>query len=168
MHTQTNPGESEEFARLEWAILGLLTTPGDQRPWSQEEIGRAITPVPGSVHDAVERLYRVGLVHRWSRYVNATYAAVRHDEITQECHDNPAVEADRRMEGEILHVVLRTGEVMPMSEKDICRALRVKKKHKLPVLDALNRLVGAGLIERPGGLVRASEAAVRLDAIDNS
>jgi len=27
MHTQTNPGESEEFARLDGAILGLLVTP---------------------------------------------------------------------------------------------------------------------------------------------
>jgi hypothetical protein len=167
MHTQTNPGESGEFARLEWAILGLLVTPYNPRPWSEDEIARAIT-LPGDVHDAVKRLHKVGLVHRWHMLVSATAAAVRNDEITQEPDDNSLLAADRRMEGEILYILLQTRDVLPMSEKDICRALRIKKKNKLGVLDALNRLAGAGLIERPGGLVRASEAAVRLDAIDLS
>lgn len=167
MHTQTNPRESEEFARLEWAILGLLSTSYSQRPWSEEEIERSITTLPGSVHDAIERLRRIGLVHRWGRMVSATVAAVRSDEISQECHDNPAVERDRRVEGEILYLLMRTNGVLPMSEKDIRRALRVKKKNKLDVLDAINRLTGAGLIDRPGGLVVPSAAAVRYGEIDN-
>jgi predicted transcriptional regulator len=165
MHTQTNPGESEEFARLDGAILGLLVTPYNPRPWSEDEIARAIT-LPGDVHDAVKRLHKVGLVHRWHMLVSATAAAVRSEEIAQEPDDNSLLAADRRMEGEVLHILLRTRNVMPMSEKDIRRALRIKKKDKLGVLDALNRLRTAGLVDRPGGLAVASDAAVRLDAID--
>lgn len=165
MHTQTNPGESEEFARLEWAILGLLVTPHNPRPWSEDEIARAIN-LPGDVNEAVKRLHRIGLVHRWSRFVSATAAAVRSDEITQECSENPAVEADRRIEADILHVLHQTRDVLPMSERDIRRALRIKKKDKLAVTDALNRLTGVGLVERPGGLAVASDAAVRYAAIE--
>jgi hypothetical protein len=164
MHTQTNPGESEEFARLDGAILGLLVTPYNPRPWSEDEVARAIH-LPGDVHEAVKRLHKVGLVHRWNRLVSATAAAVRSEEITQEHDDNPVVAADRHMEGEIMHVLLQTRDVMPMSETDIRRALRIKKKNKLGVLDALNRLTGAGLVDRPGGLAVASNAAVRLDQI---
>lgn len=167
MHTQTNPGESEEFARLERAILGLLVTPYNQRPWSEEEFKRVIN-LPGDIREAVERLRQAGLVHRWNRLVSATCAAVRSEEITQEYHDNPVTEEDRRMEGEILHVLLKTRHVLPMSEKDIRRALRIKKKDKLAVLDALNRLDGAALIDRPGGLAVASNAAVRYDYIENN
>lgn len=166
MLTQTNPGESEEFARLERAILGLLVTPYNQRPWSEDEIARAIT-LPGDVHEAVERLHKVGLVHRWNRLVSATVAAVRREEITQEHDDNPVLAADRRMEGEILHVLLQTRNVLPMSEKDIRRALCIKKKNKLDVIDALDRLDGAGLVDRHGGLAVASGAAVRFDYIEN-
>jgi hypothetical protein len=100
--------------------------------------------------------------------VSATAAAVRSEEIAQEPDDNSLLAADRRMEGEVLHVLLRTRNVMPMSEKDIRRALRIKKKDKLGVLDALNRLRTAGLVDRPGGLAVVSDAAVRLDAIDPS
>jgi hypothetical protein len=166
MLTQTNPGESEEFARLERAILGLLVTPYNQRPWSEDEIARAIT-LPGDVHEAVERLHKVGLVHRSNRLVSATVAAVRREEITQETDDNPVVAADRRMEGEILHVLFQTRNVLPMSEKDIRRALCIRKKNKLDVIDALNRLDGAALVDRHGGLSVASGAAVRFDYIEN-
>jgi hypothetical protein len=166
MHTQTNPGESEEFARLEWAILGLLVTPYQQRPWSEAEIERTIS-TPGNVREAVERLRRVGLVHRWGNMVSATCAAVRSEEITQEHNDNPMIEEDRRMEGEILYVLMRTKDVLPMSEKDIRRALRIKKKRKLAVIDGLDHLDAAGLIDRPGGLAVPTDAAVRFDYIDN-
>ncbi len=166
MQTQTNSGESGELAhaRLEWAILGLLVTPYNQRPWSEDEIARAIS-TPGDVHEAVKRLQKIGLVHRWNRMVSATYAAVRSDEIDQEYDhaDNPVLASDRRTEGEILHVLMQTNGVLPMSEKDLRRALRVKKKNKLDVIDAVNRLDGAGLVDRPGGLVVPSAAAIRFD-----
>ena len=166
MHTQPNPGESEEFARLDGAILGLLVDPDDQRPWSEDEIARTIS-TPGNVHDALERLRQVGLVHRWNRLVSATCAAVRSEEISQEHDDNPMVEEDRRMEGEILYVLLRTRDVLSMSEKDIRRALRIKKKNKVGVIDALHHLDAAGLIDRPGGLAVPTEAAVRFDYIED-
>jgi hypothetical protein len=166
MHTQTKPGESEEFTRLEWAILGLLVTPYHQRPWSEDEIARTIS-TPGDVHEAVKRLQKVGLAHRWNRLVSATCAAVRSEEIRQEHDDNPMLAADRRMEGEILHVLMKTRHVLPMSEKDIRRALRIKKKDKLDMIDALNRLDGAGLVDCHGGLAIASDAAVRFDYIES-
>jgi hypothetical protein len=164
MHEQRSPERSEEFARLDGAILGLLVTPYNQRPWSEDEIARAIT-LPGDIQEAVKRLYKIGLVHRWNRLVSASAAAVRSDEIAQEHDDNPLLAADRRMEGEILHVLLQTRDVLPVSEKDIRRALRIKKKDKLDVLDALNRLDRASLVDRPGGLAVASNAAVRLNQI---
>ncbi len=164
MHRQTSPEGSEELsiARLEWAILGLLVTPHNQRPWSEDEIARAIS-TPGDVHEAIKRLRTIGLVHHWNRMVSATYAAVRHEEITQEPDDNPVRTAELLMEHSILHVLMRTNGVLPMSEKDIRRALGAKKKNKLDILDAINRLDGAGLVDRPGGLVVPSPAAVRFD-----
>ena len=162
MHMQTNPEESEEFARLEWAILGLLVTPHNQRPWSEDEIERIIS-TPGDVHEAVTRLRTIGLVHHWNRMVSATYTAVRYEETIQEPDDNPVRTRELRMERSVLHVLMRTNGVLPMSEKDIRRALGNKKKDKLDVLDAINRLDGAGLVDRPGGLIVPSPAAVRFD-----
>lgn len=165
MHKQPNQEQSEELAhaRLEWAVLGLLITPYNQRPWSEAEIARTINQAPGDVHTAVKRLEKIGLAHRWSKMVCATVAAVRSDELTQDCEDNPLRAADLAMEAKILHVLMQTNGVLPMSEKDIRRALGVKKKDALGVLDAINRLDRAGLVDRPGGLVVATAAAVRFD-----
>ena len=54
----------------------------------------------------------------------------------------------------------------PLSEQEIWEAFDAKKhKQKLRITDALDRLDGAGLIERRGGRSIASEVAKNLDRI---
>jgi transcriptional regulator with XRE-family HTH domain len=52
MHEQRSPERSEEFARLDGAILGLLTSPVQQRPLSAVELAREADPRNG--HDDLE------------------------------------------------------------------------------------------------------------------
>lgn len=166
MHTQPNSGESEEFARLDGAILGLLVDPHDQRPWAEAEIVRIIGTTHSSIPDAVARLHQAGLVHRWERFVSATRAAVRFDDITQS--EDLHTRDDRHLEERILELLLTPASRTrnPLSEKEMRRALGIQSKRtKLALLDALCRLQGSGLVDRKGGLAFATEAAARFDQI---
>jgi hypothetical protein len=166
MQTQTNSAGSEEFARLDWAILGLLVNPNEQRPWSEAEIARDIS-TPGNVSDGLARLHKAGLVHRWEGLASATQSAVRFYNLTQS--DDPHTEAERRMEQSILELLLTPSSrsKVPLSEKEIRSELGVPKSKYLELTDALNSLDGAGLLSRAGKLVFASEAASRFDYITN-
>ncbi len=54
----------------------------------------------------------------------------------------------------------------PLTEQDIWEAFNAKdEKRRLNITDALDRLDGAGLIERRGGRSIASEVAQYLDRI---
>jgi hypothetical protein len=165
MHAQTNPEKSEEFARLDGVILGLLVDPEDQRPWAETEIAREVAN-HGNIPDGLDRLHQVGLIHRWDGFVSATRAAVRFHEIgqSQELH----TEHERRMERSILDLLLARGRSIdnPLSEKEIRRAISGRgKKHTLNVTDALDRLYAAGLVDRTDELAFASKAAVCFDQI---
>lgn len=165
MHTQRKQAESKEFARLDRAILGLLVTPDNQRPWSEAEIERKIS-ASGNVAASLDRLHRTGLVHHWNGMVSATHAAVRFEDTTQS--EDPGSEFERRHENAVLEVLLSSGSSHenPTPEKEIQRVLDAQKtKHKLAITDALTRLDGAGLVERRGELAFASPAAVRFDQI---
>jgi hypothetical protein len=166
MHTQPNPGESEEFARLDGAILGLLINRNDQRPWSEAEIVRDIS-TSGNVSDGLARLHKVGLIHRWDGLASATQSAVRFYNLTQS--GGPLTKDDRRMERSILELLLTPSSrsKTPLSEKEIRRELGVSKSKQLDLTDALDRLDRAGLVQRSGKLVFASETAARFDYIMN-
>lgn len=165
MHTQRNQGESAEFARIDRAALGLLVRPEHQRPWAVVEIVRALGCL-GDVEAGLERLHRVGLVHRWNGMVSASHAAVRFSDTT--LSDDPGSAYERRREDAVLEVLLATNTDtgLPMSELELFGALDAKRtKQKLDVTDALARLDGAGLVDRRGDLAFATPAAVRFDQI---
>jgi hypothetical protein len=62
--------------QIQAAVLGLLTDPEVQRPWSVAELEREIGDRVRTA-DALTRLYAAGLIHRLDEYVFATRAAVR-------------------------------------------------------------------------------------------
>jgi len=75
MQDETIPAASTEDARIARAILGLLLQPGQQRPWSVEEVELAIGD-PLATIDALAELHAAGLIHRWDRFVVASHPAV--------------------------------------------------------------------------------------------
>jgi hypothetical protein len=166
MHGERSPGESEEFARIDGAILGLLVNPHEQRPFSEGEVGRDIDPRYEHIAPSLNRLHQAHLIHRWNGMVSATRAAVRFYEIRQAM--DPVLDEDRYIEGSILaHLLAQDdGSPQPLTAEQIRRAMgRRKRKHRLAIFDAIQRLDGIGLLDRSGDLAFASVAAVRFDEI---
>lgn len=165
MLDQRSSVESEAHAHLDQAVLGLLLDSDKQRPWSETEIAREIS-TPGHVPASLKRLRIAGLIHRWNDLVTASRSAVRFHEITQS--DDPASADERQRDKAVLESLLVRGSdgQGPLSEQEICEAFGAKKsKQRLAITDALNRLDGAGLIERRGGRAIASEVATHFDQI---
>jgi hypothetical protein len=165
MLDQRSSVESEAHAHLDQAVLGLLLDSDKQRPWSETEIAREIS-TPGHVPASLKRLRVAGLIHRWNDLVTASRSAVRFHEITQS--DDPASADERQRDKAVLESLLVRGSdgQGPLSEQEICEAFGAKKrKQRLAITDALNRLDGAGLIERRGGRAIASEVATHFDQI---
>jgi hypothetical protein len=161
MHTQPNSGESEEFARLDGAILGLLVDPDDQRPWAETEVAREIGG-HGNISYAVDRLHHAGLIHRWGGLVSATRAAVRLHDI--EHSQEPHTEYERRTERSVMGLLLAPSRntTAPLSEKEIRHAIGA---NGVDLTDALDRLYADGLVDRVDELAFASDAAARFDQI---
>jgi hypothetical protein len=157
--------ESEANVLLDQAVLQLMLDLDRQRPWSEGEIARMIS-TPGDVPASLARLRAARIIHRWSDLATATHAAVYFHEITQsldstakgEHHDDSAV---------LNSLIARANDGEgPLSEQEIARAFDTgKRKLKARITDALDRLDGAGLIERRDGLSIASEVAMYLDRI---
>lgn len=84
--------------------------------------------------------------------------AVYFHEITQST--DPAAEDEYHYDSAVLEGLLARGSdgEGPLSEQDLWDAFGAKKQ-KLRITDALDRLDGAGLIERRGGRSIASEVA---------
>ena len=168
MHKHRTPEGLEEHACIDQAVLDLMLDLDRQRPWAEDEIARIIG-VPGDVRDSLRRLRASKLIHRWNDLAVASHPAVRFHEINhgggdpspgeaRECHWDKAVLED-------LLVRSADGEG-PRSEQQTYEAFGAKKKKKrLSIADALNRLDGAGLIERRGGRAIPSEVARRLDEL---
>ena len=165
MRTHRTPEGLEEHACIDRAVLNLMLDIDRQRPWSEDEIARAIS-TPGDVCDSLRRLRACKLIHRWNDLAVASHPAVRFYEITQgadpdsakERHDDKAV-----LEGLLVRSADGEG---PRSEEQIYEAFGARKrKQRLAITDALNRLDGAGLIERRGGRSIPSKVARRLDEL---
>jgi len=74
-----DPDPAAEADRIESTIFDMFIGPGGSGLWSVEEVGREIG---GQVADALEALYRAGLIHRTSDgFVFATRAAIRASEL---------------------------------------------------------------------------------------
>ncbi|HEV3072421.1 MAG TPA: hypothetical protein VGY76_13465 [Solirubrobacteraceae bacterium] len=157
--------ESEAHALLDQAVLQLMLDSERQRPWSETEVARIIS-TPGHVPASFKRLRVAGLIHRWNDLATASHAAVYFHEITQST--DPAAEDEHSYDSAVLESLLARGNdgEGPLSEQDLWDAFGAQKnKQKLRITDALDRLDGAGLVERRGGRSIASEVAKNLDRI---
>lgn len=161
MHRHRTPDVPDELARLDGAVLGLLVDPDDHRPWSEPEIAREIS-TPGSVPECLERLRDSGLVHLYCGLVSATRAAMRCDEIDQ---GRGPCEAQRSLENAILALMLdRTEEKASLSRQDVVAELGGDRR--VAIIDALDSMRGAGVIDRSDELVKPSRAALSYSRID--
>jgi len=151
MHKHRTPEGLEEHALIDRAVLNLMLDLDKQRPWAEDEIARAIS-FPGDVRDSLRRLRASRLIHRWNDLATASRPAVRYYEITQGSDPDSADE--------------RHHDKGPRSEEQIFEAFGARKrKQRIAITDALNRLDEAGLIDRRGGRAIASEVARRLDEL---
>ncbi|HEY5260731.1 MAG TPA: hypothetical protein VIJ33_01300 [Solirubrobacteraceae bacterium] len=168
MHKHRTPEGLAEHACIDQAVLNLMLDLERQRPWSEDEIARTIS-VPGDVRDSLRRLRASKLIHRWNDLAVASHPAVRFFEITQPAANlSPGDYEERHWDQAVLEGLLArsaAGEG-PRTEQQTYEAFGATKRKKLiKVADALDRLDGAGLIERRGGRSIASELARRLDEL---
>ena len=165
MHKHRTPEGLEEHALIDRAVLNLMLDLDKQRPWAEDEIARAIS-FPGDVRDSLRRLRASRLIHRWNDLATASRPAVRYYEITQ--GSDPDSADERHHDKAVLEGLLvrsADGEG-PRSEEQIFEAFGARKrKQRIAITDALNRLDEAGLIDRRGGRAIASEVARRLDEL---
>lgn len=165
MHKYCIPEGLAEHDGIDRAILNLMLDIDRQRPWAEDEIARAVG-TPGDVRDSLRRLRSAKLIHRWNDLAVASRPAVRFCEITEGVDPDSA--GERHDDKAVLESLLARsadGEG-PRSEQQIFEAFGAKKKkRRLAIVDALDRLDGDGLIERRGGRSIPSEVARRLDVL---
>jgi hypothetical protein len=165
MQHHRTPDKASSTERLEGIILGLLVDRDQQRPWSVNEIARA---TGSQIHalTGIERLCRHGLIHRWESFVSATNAAVHFHDLMHSYDRDSRHEWD--IEHQILEVLLTASgdSTKWLTDKEVRKALRATRRyHKLTITDALNRLDGAGLVDRRKFLVTPSDPAVHFNQI---
>jgi hypothetical protein len=162
------PDGLEEHACIDRAVLDLMVDLERQRPWSEDEIARTIS-VPGDVRDSLRRLRSSRLIHRWNDLAVASRPVVRFHEINHGGGvPSPGEAEERHWDRAVLEgLLVRSADGQgPITEQQTYKAFGAKKKKKrLAIADALNRLDGAGLIERRGGRAIPSEVAGRLDEL---
>lgn len=156
--------EPEAHAYLDQAVLQIMLDNERQRPISEAEVARIVS-TPGHVPASLKRLRVAGLIHRWNDLATATHAAVYYHEITQS--KDPDSRHEHVWDSAVLESLIVRGNdgQGPLSVGDLCRAFSTKKKQKLLIIDALDRLEAAGLIERRAGRSIASEVAQTLDRL---
>jgi hypothetical protein len=162
------PDGLEEHACIDRAVLELMVDLERQRPWAEDEIARTIS-TPGDVRDSLRRLRTSRLIHRWNDLAVASHPVVRFHEINQPGDGlSPGEARERHWDKAVLEGLLvrsADGEG-PRTQQQTYEAFGAsKRKKKLAIDDALDRLDGAGLIERRGGRSIASEVARRLDEL---
>lgn len=168
MHKHRTPEGLPEHACIDRAVLSLMIDRDRQRPWAEEEIARIIG-VPGDVRDSLRRLRAAKLIHRWNDLAVASHPAVRFHEIHHGGGPpSPGEIKERHWDKAVLDGLLvrsADGEG-PCTEQQTYEAFGAsKQKKRIVIADALDRLDGAGLIERRGGRSIPSEIARRLDEL---
>lgn len=140
-------------------ILGLLV--GEYRhPWAVGEIEREIGGESSNVPPAIDRLKEAGLLHSWDELVCPTHASMHAHEIMQS--EDAASALEHGWERRVFVLLLASTDGLP--EHKVLRELAAQDDAaQLAVTDALNRLDGAGLVDRRDGRAAASQAGVRFD-----
>jgi hypothetical protein len=75
MQDDITPTVAEREDAVDKAILALLLTPEEQRPWSVDEVGREIGDQVDAV-DSLARLHAAGPIHRLGEFAFASRAAL--------------------------------------------------------------------------------------------
>jgi hypothetical protein len=75
MQDESIPTAADEEQRTDQAILALLLTPEEQRPWSQHEVELEMGDKLDTI-DSLVRLRAAGLIHRCDEFVFASRAAL--------------------------------------------------------------------------------------------
>lgn len=165
MLTDRTSDGSAGHVLLDRAVLNLMLDAERQRPLAEDEIARALN-VPGDIRESLRRLRGCKLIHRWNDLAIAAHAAVRYCEITHGHGEHPCDADERHHEKAVLESLLaqaRNGDG-PRSEQQIFEAHSARKrKQRLQIADALDRLEAVGLVERRGGRTIASALALRLN-----
>ncbi len=159
--TRTRPehGEPQGFPRLERVILGLLIAEC-RHPWAIGEIEREIGGESSNVPPAIHRLKEAGLLHAWDEFVCPTRASMHAHGIMQSEDADSAFE--HGWERRVFVLLLASSDGLP--EQEVLRELAAQDDAaQLAVTDALNRLDGAGLVDRTDERAAASQAGVRFD-----
>jgi hypothetical protein len=164
MHDQSSSLESEAHAYLDKAVLQIMLDNERQRPISETELARIVS-TPGHVPVSLKRLRVGGLIHRWNDLATASHAAVYYHEITQ--RTDPNSRHEHVWDSAVLESLIVRGNdgQGPLTVEQLWHAFGGKKKQKNAIIDALDRLEAAGLIERRAGRSIASEVAKTLDRI---
>jgi hypothetical protein len=157
MHDQSSSLESEAHAYLDQAVLQIMLDNERQRPISETELARIVS--------SLKRLRVGGLIHRWNDLATASHAAVYYHEITQ--RTDPDSRHEHVWDSAVLESLIVRGNdgQGPLTIEQLWHAFGAKKKQKGSIIDALDRLEAAGLIERRAGRSIASEVAKYLDRI---
>jgi hypothetical protein len=164
MHDQSSSLESEAHAYLDQAVLQIMLDNERQRPISETELARIVS-TPGHVPASLKRLRVGGLIHRWNDLATASHAAVYYHEITQ--RTDPNSRHEHVWDSAVLESLIVRGNdgQGPLTVEQLWHAFGAKKKQKGSIIDALDRLEAAGLIERRAGRSIASDVAKYLDRI---
>jgi hypothetical protein len=162
MHRHRTPHGHEAHEALDQVLLQQMLGPENQRPWAESELARTAS-LPGDVNDGLRRLRQSGLIHRWNDLATASRPAVRFHDITQGVHpDSPH---ERRDDRTALESLLAHYQQDGRALTDAEFYEQFSEDKRLDMLCAVARLDGDGLVERRGGHVKVSEAALRFDEL---
>ena len=75
MQDESKQSLAEDERRTDQAMLALLLTPEEQRPWSLDEVAKEMGEKIDTV-DSLARLHAAGLIHRCGEFVFAARAAL--------------------------------------------------------------------------------------------
>jgi len=139
-----------------------------QRPWAKDEIVRALN-ASGDIPESLRRLHTCKLIHHWNDLTVAAHATVRFHEISQAAENlTPSDREERHWEHTLLDelIVHSTHDQRPRTLEQTYEAFdATKQETKLKIADALDRLHGAGLIDRHAGHATATPVARRPDEL---
>ena len=168
MRKYRTPEGLPEHAHIDQIVLELMLDIDRQRPLSEDEIARTIG-TPQDARDSLRRLHAAKLIHRWNDLAIASHPAVRHHEINHGGGEESPGEVDERHwdKAVLEHLLVRSADSEESrSEQQIHEAFDAgKHKQKTDVTDALDRLDGAGLIDRHDGRSTPSDVARHLDEL---
>jgi hypothetical protein len=159
MNDQSQCETDTDTTTLDRALLNTILQKSG--PWTEAELARTVNGL-GDVPAALARLNDDGLINRWSEFVASSYAALRANAINHDDDDRSAHE--HRGEYIVLELMLAiTDASRPMTRTELLRELGNSARKRTGITDAIDRLLGAGLLDSSDDVLFLSKAALRFD-----